>query len=202
MNTGEFNSVLREKIANIILYLTRGQRIHFVKILKLLYLTDEFALKQEGAPITWLQYNAWKRGIVPVDVYNEVIAIAKGKEPIVDEQSLYLYQYLNCIEEDGKKLLIPQKDADTDTLSDFDIEILDKILAEYGDKTTEELVEITHSEGSLWHSAVTQNNLDEHFKLVGDESNVPLQFISLLDSDFKKSVYSESLDSLRINKYF
>jgi len=32
-------------------------------------LVDEYSYKEVGAPITWLNYYAWKRGPVPSDIY-------------------------------------------------------------------------------------------------------------------------------------
>ncbi|CAN5870256.1 hypothetical protein BH11BAC7_BH11BAC7_36670 [soil metagenome] len=202
INQGEFNSVLREKISNTILYLTQGRETAFVKILKLLYLTDELAVKEEGAPITWLSYYAWKRGPVPVDVYNEVEAMVLNKEPISNETSLNLHKYFSTKQDDGTKIICPKSEVDIGKLSENEIGLLNRILSLYGHMSAQELVDITHDKDSLWLKVVEQNKLDEYFKLNGDRSNYPVDFISLIDTEYKKSIYTESLDSLRFNKYF
>ena len=43
--------------------------IYHTQLIKLLYLIDEEAVKDDGVPVTWLDYKAWQYGPVAPDTY-------------------------------------------------------------------------------------------------------------------------------------
>lgn len=71
--TGDMEITLAQKKAfNALVYFAeRIKVLYLTKAFKLLYLTDEKAIKETGVPITWLNYKAWKCGPVPEDIYNK-----------------------------------------------------------------------------------------------------------------------------------
>ncbi|MDE7338310.1 MAG: SocA family protein [Bacteroidales bacterium] len=58
------NGMLLAYIAN------RVPDIHLRKLLKIVYLIDEFFVKKRGYPLTWFTYYAWAKGPVAREVYN------------------------------------------------------------------------------------------------------------------------------------
>ena len=59
--------VNKDKIGNLIVLLAgRLKPLYHTKLIKLLYLIDEEAVKDGGIPITWLDYKAWQYGPVSV----------------------------------------------------------------------------------------------------------------------------------------
>ena len=50
--------VNKDKIGNLMVYLSeRISPIYHTQLIKLLYLIDEEAVKDDGVPVTWLDYN-------------------------------------------------------------------------------------------------------------------------------------------------
>ncbi|HEY5570416.1 MAG TPA: type II toxin-antitoxin system antitoxin SocA domain-containing protein, partial [Bacteroidales bacterium] len=55
--------VNKDKIGNLIVLLaTRLKPLYHTKLIKLLYLIDEEAVKEDGVPVTWLEYKVWQFG--------------------------------------------------------------------------------------------------------------------------------------------
>ena len=56
--------VNKDKIGNLMVYLSeRISPIYHTQLIKLLYLIDEEAVKDDGVPVTWLDYKAWQYGL-------------------------------------------------------------------------------------------------------------------------------------------
>ncbi|MBX3353474.1 MAG: SocA family protein [Phycisphaeraceae bacterium] len=60
-----------------LLRLERGNRMSYLRLLKLLYLADRTSLERFGRPITYDYYYALKHGPVPSQIYN----LIKGEHP-------------------------------------------------------------------------------------------------------------------------
>ncbi|GAP71690.1 transposase [Candidatus Symbiothrix dinenymphae] len=62
--------VNKNLIGNLaILLAERCKPLSHTKLLKLLYLIDEEAVKRIAVPVTWLSYNVWQYGPVSEDIY-------------------------------------------------------------------------------------------------------------------------------------
>ena len=67
-----------DKIGQLIIYLVDKideryrQKVYLTKLLKLLYIIDETAIKETGAPVTGLDYRIWKMGPVAFEVYKDL----------------------------------------------------------------------------------------------------------------------------------
>jgi hypothetical protein len=74
-----------DKIGNLIIYLVDKineiyrQKVYLTKLLKVLYIIDETAIKETGAPVTGLDYRVWKMGSVAFDVYRDLMHEKSGK---------------------------------------------------------------------------------------------------------------------------
>ena len=69
------------------------------------------------------------------------------------------------------------------------------MIRQYGKYSAEQLVEILHGEGSLWHKVVKENNLEQQFELKSNRSDFVIELSELLDTDFKKSAFEVAYQS-------
>lgn len=112
----------------------RGGRMHYLKLLKLLYLADREALLRWGIPITWDRYVAMDQGPVPSNAYRLVVedlpkpAWAKHISPPLGDYEIELRG----------------EPAATDLLSPAEEQLLREVFAQYGGKNRWELVRIMH----------------------------------------------------------
>ena len=62
--------VNKEKIGNLLIYLAvHLNPLFHTKLIKLLYLIDENAVRDCGVPVTWLDYKVWQYGPVAPVIY-------------------------------------------------------------------------------------------------------------------------------------
>ncbi len=127
----------KSKVAQILhRILTHGDgiRMGYTKALKLLYLIDRRSLKKFGFTVTDDDYQALKNGPVLI----ETMQVLRGEE-ITDPH------FAELIGIAGNHQVFPTKDTcDYDLLSDDELSLIDDMAKQYGKKTTEELIELTH----------------------------------------------------------
>lgn len=153
-----------DKIGNLMLWLSHSiPCLYLTKLLKLLYLVDEHAVKQIGTPVTWLTYKAWQFGPVPTVVYNDIS---------FDDTKLF-GDFIKAIREglripdtyQGKGYRIePNRALDKSAFSQKEAAIIQEVVHHYGKKSTSELIELLHTEHSLWDRVYQEKKLEEHFK--------------------------------------
>lgn len=179
-------SVNKEKIGNLMVYILKHQGIVFhTQLIKLLYLIDETAIKDDGIPITWLDYKAWQFGPVAPETY-----YIKYKESVFDS---FISLYKNDIGE-NKLLLFPKVDFDDSEFSDYEIDIIDSVLKEYQSKSPSQLVDITHEPGSLWDLTRIQYGIDFTKRKTTD---ISLDFTKLIENDkLKLMKYREAEENM------
>lgn len=188
----------QEKAFNSLIYFAGCiQPLYLTKALKLLYLADEKAVKETGVPITWLTYKAWRLGPVADEVYNHVKNVESMQQLFETE-----YLILNKIQVAAAPRHLPEgltlkviHTFDDSRFSDYEVEVLEAVIKEYGKFTSEQLVDILHQEGSLWHQAVEKHQLQEQFDLKQNRSDYVLEFTKLLDTDFKKAAFEVAYQS-------
>ncbi|MAM63872.1 Panacea domain-containing protein [Maritimibacter sp. UBA3975] len=128
-----------DKIVEAILYLAhKGLDLDQYKLVKLLYLADRAHFQRFGRPITFDKYVAMQFGPVASNAYDMVrkrsaLGVTPDKLPF-------------DIEQHDKIFLVrkPLREVDTSLFSRSDLHILDETVAEYGDKSFDQLFEITH----------------------------------------------------------
>jgi uncharacterized phage-associated protein len=201
----EFYKLMKDKIGNCLVYFCQDGDIPLSTALKLLFFTDETSVKKSGIPITWLEYNACKRGPVPCDIYFEINRLAENK--VSSDESVSLNEYLNCFtleEEETKHVRIsPKRAFDDSEFSDYDMQILEEVKEKYGDMSSNKLSSLTHRKNGLWDKVRLANNLDQYFKIKNTQySPYPVEFIPLIDNKAKEMAYSAAHEALSFQKRF
>lgn len=174
------------KIGNTIIYLARKIKSPAkTTILKLLYILDEKSIEKSGLPFLNLEYKVWKFGPVSQDIFVEL-----------SDKPTFLKGYFTRDETTIEGNIIPEKEFCDDEFSQNDLDLLDSVIAEFGNKTSKYLVEYTHKEGSLWHIAAKKHDV---LDLLQNEkintTDFKIDFSELLLHDKKKKgIYEEFLE--------
>jgi len=189
-----------EKIGNLIIYLVDGikrkhrQNTYLTKLLKLLYIIDETSVKETGAPVTGLDYRVWKMGPVAFEVYkdftfdeyDQFATFAEGKRSS------------DKIKGNDVVRIESVNQFDDSEFSDYEIELVDKVIDQYGNLDSEALIELVHKKGGLWDRIVEENKLKATFeKQPTTDLRIDLSEI-LGDDKYKKELFKNSKDSLKL----
>jgi uncharacterized phage-associated protein len=166
-----------DKIGNTIIYLTeRIQPLYKTKLLKLLYLLDEFLVKKYGVPFLNLDYEVWQAGPVCSDIYQEL-----NESPNLLEDYILL-----TFDEAGTKVSAKRKFADGE-FSDNEISLLEFVVEKFKYTPAPELVSLTHGESSPWYKAAQSNGLLELFEAKKtNTSNCKVDLSDLIKGDTLK----------------
>lgn len=199
MELSKKNNFLNDKRGNMVIFFTQGKKTNFIKILKLLYLADEMAIMESGVPISWLEYKAWMRGPVPSDLFLEAENMVSGNTQTSGENNLksYVDVVLDNVVLGHKKTMsvIPLKPFNDDEFSDFEINILEKTMQEFGNLSATKLVTLTHAENSLWDEVVKANDLKKAFQ-INARTEYPVSLYKLIKGK-KFEVYKNAVDTLK-----
>jgi uncharacterized phage-associated protein len=151
----QFSDEQLEKIGNTIIYLlNKISNMPKTKLLKLLYILDEEAMKRSGMPFLNLNYKVWHLGPVAEEIFNDLSS---------DEITL-LSKYISIKETAAKATYYnAEKEFCSDEFSKSDIKFLDEIIKDFGSFSAEELVKYTHREGTIWHKIAKNEGLTEVF---------------------------------------
>lgn len=172
-----------DKIGNLLVYITsKLGPTPKTKLLKLIYIIEEEAVKQSGVAFTDLSYTYMPLGPVSTFVNKQ---IDKERDPIA--------KYV-AIEQTGTiKLIKPIAKFNDDEFSAFDLEIIDEVLSKFGNCTAAKLIDYTHRSGSLWREI--------HDKFDG-EPPIKERDIDLLKLLDKEGVDEDLRDSANERKAF
>ena len=184
-----------DKIGNLIIYLTDqiDEKFHLplflTKLLKLLYIIDETSVKETGAPVTGLEYKVWKMGPVPFPVYADL--------RFNNSEQLSFFAEAKSGEGDWKLIQSNNKFDDAE-FSEYEMELIDKVIDEFGYYKKEDLIELLHEEGGLWKKVVNEKGLEKVFE---HEMTSPykIDFAELLRNDpYKQDILKNAQDSLNL----
>lgn len=172
----------KSKIGNLLAYLsTRIPDVPMRKMLKLIYLIDEDSVRKRGLPITWLTYKAWAKGPVAEDVFN-------AKDTNVFDS------FVKIIESaDGKIRFIPTIQSDMTEFSKVEKGIIDDIISRFGNKSSDELTDMTHMQDSLWSKVVRDNDI--RFDKEHRTSDIVVKLEELLDPE-GLATYNDAKESM------
>lgn len=172
-----------DKVGNLIIYLVDEiaakykQQLYVTKLLKLLYIIDETSVSETGVPVTGLDYGVWKMGPVAKDVYID----------LVKDNSRQLGYFAEAKKQDLRNeregaQVISVNSFDDSEFSDYDLDLVDRIIEEHGFKSPELLITRLHGEDTLWFKIVQLNGLE---KLFENEYTSPhkIDFTELLKND-------------------
>lgn len=169
-----------DKIGNLIIYLIDNiwekyrQKVYLTKLLKLLYIVDETAIKETGAPVTGLDYRVWKMGPVAFDVYKD----------LMHKNSEELSFFAEARKEDGDEsaLIKSVNRFDDSEFSDYEMSLIDRIIDSHGHFQGNDLIELLHEEGSLWKKVVDEKGLVTRFQ-THNTSSAKIDFSQLISND-------------------
>jgi|SRR3989344_6368715 len=127
-----------KKITQVLNYLAQkeGGKINYMKALKLLYLADRLHLREYGRLITEDYLVAMEKGTLGSQARD--IAIQNKYLPHV------IYQHSKDKLIRLPDFMIEANDSDRDQLSETDVECIEEVYKNLGEKTEFELVKLTH----------------------------------------------------------
>ncbi len=130
------------RIGNMLVYFTsKLGAIPKTKLLKLIYILEEEAVLKSGEKFTDLEYQYWTQGPVSSFINKQ---IDKQRDPIAN--------FLSIDKLANKTLVKAKSTFDDSEFSNFDISLMDSVIERFGNKNTNDLIDYTHREGSLWNN--------------------------------------------------
>ncbi len=180
----------RSKLGNTVVYIaTRVQRLSKTKLIKLLYLMEDYSVKRFHQPFLGLPFEAWQAGPVIKDVFIDL-----SETPVI------LKDFIDKHNEEGRTYISAKKEFDDSEFSDNDLLVMEEVLKKYGSMTATELVGLTHKPGDLWHKTCREHRLLEDFeKGLRNNSNCVLDLGSEL-SGCAREFYNEQLEFLHMSR--
>ena len=179
----KFSEDNKEKIGNTLIYIAeRTPQLSKTKLLKLIYLMEEYMVKRYHVPFLAIPFEVWQAGPVAKDLF---IDLSDGP--------FLLKDYVTTEIKDSGTYIKAVQTFNDDEFSECEIEMMEEILRIHGGKTAKQLVEEVHKEGSLWYEVAKENGLLEDFANgVSNNSSCLIDFSRGL-SDCAKEYYQESL---------
>lgn len=201
MCKSKFYDLEKEIIGNVIIYIAHNVKekdnVSLSKLLRLLYLIDESSVKVRSTPVTWLDYYAWKSGVVADDVRTEIIKLGRNK---AIDKGLSLGEFISVFEEIKNERIYTyissKKDFNDQIFSERQLDVMKGVLQKYGDWSTDALNEETTKSGTLYDQVVKSNNLSKVFD-IKNETNFPIDFVYMIyDNPLKSLIYQNSHEAL------
>jgi uncharacterized phage-associated protein len=135
------------KIGNTIIYLSKNiEKLSKTKLLKLLYILDEISIKKSGIPILNLKFKTWKFGPVSEDIFVELSSEPSFLKDYFHKQIVGEHLYI-----------LPNGEFCDDEFSQNDLDLMDFVIKEFGNKTAKELINYTHRENAPWYITAKRN---------------------------------------------
>ncbi|MDR1199082.1 MAG: SocA family protein [Prevotellaceae bacterium] len=143
------------KIGNAIVYIaSRVNDLSKTKLLKLLYKIEKHSVVKHQTPFFGITFYAWQFGPVAKDIFIDL----SNDEPIL------FSEFISTEQINDNVYIQPKTNFNDDEFSDNDINIMDEVIAKYGNKTANEISESTHKVNSAWHNTAVKNNLLKLFR--------------------------------------
>lgn len=109
-------------------------------------------VQQYHVPFLGIPFSVWRLGPVSVDVFEE---LSDGPTLLED----YVLLQFN-----GQGIRVTaKKELEDDEFSDAELRMMEQVMEKYGHMTSEELIEETHKDGSLWKVTAEECGLLEDF---------------------------------------
>lgn len=139
------------KIGNAIIYFSdKISKLSKTKLLKLLYILDEISIKRSGIPALNLKFKIWKFGPVSEDIFIEL-----------SSEASFLKKYIHKVFEGEHMHIEPGATFDDSEFTQNDIDLMDFVIEEFGNKTAKELVDYTHRKNSPWYNSAKKYSVLE-----------------------------------------
>lgn len=146
----------RQKLINAVIFFA-GNTLHCgkTKLIKLLYLLDFGHFRLTGRSVTELDYYAWEKGPVPVDLYYEL------DEPDDDLKAVVQYK-IEPMWDFQLSAISPAQDFDQSPFTKRELQLMEEISAAYHKHYATDMVDVTHAENGAWDK-VWQNGEGKNF---------------------------------------
>lgn len=179
----KFSEDNKEKIGNTLIYIAeRTPQLSKTKLLKLIYLMEEYMVKRYHVPFLAIPFEVWQAGPVAKDLF---IDLSDGP--------FLLKNYVTTEIKDSGTYIKAVQAFNDDEFSECEIEMMDEILRIHGGKTAKQLVEEVHQKHTLWYTVAERHGLLEEFANgQSNNSNYTIDFSEGL-TDCAKEDYLESL---------
>jgi uncharacterized phage-associated protein len=128
----------------------------FHKIFKILYFADQNHLKQYGRPITGDSYQAMNYGPVPSFLYDLFKAAEQGSHPFAEAVEMSMVFTVN--REGNIPYVKATRQADTDELSESNIDMIVASIEEHKGLSFDELVKKSHDRA--WDNAANKPEIE------------------------------------------
>lgn len=137
----KFSEYTKQKLGNTIVYIARKKsNLSKTQLLILLYLMEERMALKYHIPFIGIPFEVWQTG-----------PVAKGVFVDLSDSQYLLKKIVKTDFKDGGTFIEAIADFDDNEFSECEIEMMDEILAKYGNMTASDLVSETHKEGTLWY---------------------------------------------------
>lgn len=189
------NEIIRNKVQNACVYLAlKIPNLSLTKMLKLLYIIDYTSMKELGVPMLWVKYYAWKNGPVAKDVYFACVNTSSNDILNLCSAISVMTKPNNMVENFATARYIkPVKEFEDGNFSDYEIDLLDRIVEQYKNVSSKELVSILHKEGWGWRETIVEHSIE----FTSNISNVEIDISKyILHDDILCMIYDNAIDSL------
>ena len=190
---------------------SESSRVRLGEVLKLLYLMEERMVQKYHVPMLSIPYSVWRLGPVSVDVFEE---LSDGPVLLADFVTLQFNVWSSeshpsslkdgrVVTDESKAngqgiMVKPSREFDEDEFSDAELEVMSEVMEKYGDMNSEQLIELTHREGSLWRETAKEHGLLEDFdQKRANSSTVVIDMGRQLCPD-DRAYYNETLENRQV----
>lgn len=181
------NDEVFHKVGNVLAFLAAHiPDLYITKLSKLIYILDEFSVKEIGMPVTGLEYKVAKMGPLATDVWSSL-----------RYHGGHFNSFVKTFRGDTAIRIIPNPDFsfNENIFTEYELDLLNTIVSRFGSMRPEKLVEYTHAEGSPWEYSKNKHNIT----FASDDPNVTdfvIDFTPLLDTEIKKKNFTSFFQSL------
>ena len=180
-----FSESSKVRLGNAVIYIASHAKYPYkTEVLKLLFLMEERMVQKYHVPMLSLPFSVWRLGPVSVDVFEE---LSDGPVLLNDFITLQF---------NGQGIMVkPTKVFDEDEFSDAELQVMHEVMDRYGQMNSDELIAVTHKEGSLWYATAKENGLLEDFaEQRANSSNIIIDMGRQLCPD-DREYYNETLEN-------
>lgn len=149
-----FSEANRRKLGNAVAFIAQRAKYPYkTEVLKLLFLMEEQMVQRYHVPFLGIPFSVWRMGPVSVDVFEEL----SDGPALLDE---YIMLQFN-----GQGIRVtPKGEFEDDEFSNAELEMMERVMAKYGQMNSDELIAETHRDGGLWKVTAEENGLLEDFE--------------------------------------
>lgn len=180
-----FSESSKVRLGNAVIYIASHAKYPYkTEVLKLLFLMEERMVQKYHVPMLSIPFSVWRLGPVSVDVFEE---LSDGPVLLDDFVTLQF---------NGQGIMVkPSKEFDEDEFSDAELQVMHEVMEHYGQMNSEELIAVTHKEGSLWYDTAKEHGLLEDFaEQRANSSNIIIDMGRQLCPD-DRAYYNETLEN-------